>query len=138
MIRKSFRGTMAGLIATTMATTALIAPASAGGSLSIDIAPTSRDSASAIRSGLDLYSYYNHVRRGAVVRQNGSNNSAGVAQRGVRNFGVVHQEGSGHSGTLRQDGNDNAYGLFQFGRNTRSDVTQTGNRQSGLTFQWGW
>ncbi|TCD14260.1 curlin [Oricola cellulosilytica] len=134
MTPKSFKGAAAGLIATT----ALIAPASAGGSFSVEIVPTSRESASAIRTGLDLYSYYNKSRRGAVVRQYGSDNSAGIAQRGSRNYGVVHQEGTGHSGTLRQYGSDNAYGLFQFGRNTRSDVAQSGNRQSGLTFQWGW
>lgn len=138
MIRKPLPTLMAALTAATLGSAALTAPAAAGGSLAINLAPTGADSGRAIRDGLRLYSFYNSIKGGASIRQIGRNNSAGVAQDGRRNLGIVHQEGSGHTGTLRQNGNRNAYGLFQFGRNTNGHVVQNGNGSTGATFQFGW
>lgn len=138
MIRKPLPTLMAALTAATLGSAALTAPAAAGGSVSVSIAPTSAQSDRAIRDGLRLYSFYNSVKGGASIRQIGRDNSAGVAQNGRRNLGIVHQEGSGHKGTLRQNGNRNAHGLFQFGRNTNGHVAQNGNGRTGATFQFGW
>lgn len=128
----------AALIAATLGTTAGAIPASAGGSVSVNVAPRTQQEADAMRFGLGLYSLYNDVKSGASVKQRGSNNTAGVAQHGRNNNGIVYQEGNGHTGTIRQNGNNNSYGLFQFGRGTSANVSQNGNGQSGMTFQWGW
>ncbi|MEO3385475.1 curlin [Mesorhizobium sp. CAU 1741] len=128
----------AALTAIILATSALAAPAQAGGSLSINLQPTNADQERAMRAGLAIYSIVNSVKSGAAVRQNGHGNSAGVAQDGRGNFGVVHQDGNGHQGTVSQRGNGNAYGLFQFGRNTSGHVAQNGNGRTGATFQFGW
>ncbi|HCH99740.1 MAG TPA: curlin, partial [Alphaproteobacteria bacterium] len=39
--------------------------------------------------------------------------------------------------SLDQSGNQNAFGLFQFGEGTTGHVSQSGNGQSGLLFQFG-
>jgi major curlin subunit len=138
MTRKPIKKLAAGLVAAIVGLSALSAPAAAGGSLSVHIAPSSADSGRALRTGLQLYSFYNAIKGGASIRQRGRNNSAGIGQDGRGNFGVVHQEGSGHHGALQQNGNGNAYGLFQFGRNTDGHVVQNGYGRAGASFQMGW
>ncbi len=128
---------IAGIVVVGIASTSAIAPATAGGSLSISIAPTNAEEADAMRAGLQIYSIINSIQNGGI-RQHGNNNRAGLRQNGGGNFGVVHQEGNGHNGTLNQNGNNNAYGLFQFGENTNANVNQHGNGQTGATFVFGW
>ncbi len=112
-------------------------PAAAGGRVSWSYAPSNREAAGALATGLRLYSIYNDVRGGSI-RQRGQGNSAGLAQRGRGNLGLVEQRGNGHSGTLEQTGDDNAYGLFQFGRGADDRIVQRGNGGSGATFSYGW
>ena len=138
MIRTPLRTVSAALLAASIGVSGFAAPAAAGGSVSISIAPGSADSERAMRAGLQLYSIFNAVKGSAAVRQKGSGNNAGIAQIGRGNFGVVHQDGHGHNGTLRQNGGNNAYGLFQFGRNTNGHVVQNGHGRTGATFQFGW
>jgi hypothetical protein len=128
----------ASLVALTIGSACLTAPAAAGGSVSIHYAPANSQNANALQTGLQLYSLYNGVKNGASVKQRGRNNAAGIGQNGYGNVGIIHQKGSGHTGTLQQDGNHNAYGLFQFGKNTGAHVVQNGNRQAGTTVQFGW
>ncbi len=113
------------------------APAAAGGSVSISLAPANAKQDRAMRAGLGIYALYNGIKNGGI-RQKGVNNSAGLAQSGSGNLGVVHQKGNGHNGTLQQNGNGNSHGLFQFGRNTNGHVVQNGNGGTGATFQFGW
>ncbi len=127
----------ASLVALTLGTAATTAPAAAGGSVSISIAPGNAQQERAMRAGLGLYGLYNGIKSGSI-KQRGSGNMAGLLQNGRGNFGVVHQEGRGHNGTLQQNGNGNSYGLFQFGRNTNGHVSQYGNGGTGATFQFGW
>jgi hypothetical protein len=138
MIRTALKTAMTALVAATIGTSAFIAPAQAGGSLSVHVQPRNEQENRAMRAGLSLYSIYNQVKGGASIRQIGSGNAAGVAQDGRGNQGIVHQEGRGHNGTVTQNGNGNSYGLFQFGRNTNGHATQTGNGNAGATFQFGW
>jgi hypothetical protein len=128
---------IATVVAATIGTAVLATPASAGGSISINIAPKNAKEEQAIKTGLAIYGIVNAVQNGSI-KQLGTNNAAGLAQLGSGNFGVVHQEGSGHNGTLVQNGNDNAYGIFQFGKNTDAHVAQNGNGGTGATFSFGW
>lgn len=136
MTRKPMNILIASLVAGTLASTAMIAPAHAGGSLSITLSPRNADEHRLMAAGLAIYAISQSIRNGSIS-QRGSGNSAGLRQNGRGNLGVVHQEGQGHSGTLQQNGNRNSYGLFQFGRNTSSHVVQNGS-QAGATFQFGW
>ena len=113
-----------------------LAPAHAGGQISISVAPGSPDAEKAMRLGLGFYAIANGIKNGSI-KQNGFGNSAGLAQNGSGNLGLVHQEGDGHNGTLTQNGNGNMHGLFQFGKGTNGHVTQHGG-QTGATFQFGW
>lgn len=115
----------------------MTAPAAAGGSVSISVAPTNARQEQAMRAGLGIYALYNGIKNGGI-RQKGFNNSAGLLQNGSGNLGVVHQRGNGHNGTLQQNGNGNSHGLFQFGSNTNGHIAQTGNGGTGATFQFGW
>jgi hypothetical protein len=137
MTSKTLKTLSAGIVAATIATTALIAPAAAGGSISFSVAPQNQEEADLMRAGMQIYSLIKGAKNGHI-NQHGYNNSAGLGQYGYGNTGIVHQEGSGHSGTVQQHGNDNAYGLFQFGKNTSADVSQHGHGQTGATFQFGW
>ena len=112
------------------------APAHAGGSVSVSIAPGSAASEKAMRAGLGIYAIANGIKNGSIS-QNGIGNAAGLIQNGKGNLGIVHQEGDGHTGTLTQNGDGNAHGLFQFGEGTEGHVTQSGG-QTGATFQFGW
>lgn len=137
---RTLKATVTALALTTGLTTAAMlpaAPAEAGGSLSISIAPGSSEAAEAMRLGLGIYALTQGARNGHIS-QNGTGNSAGVAQAGGGNVGIVHQDGHGHNGTVTQNGNGNAYGLFQFGRGTSGHVNQSGNGNAGMTFQFGW
>ncbi|WP_421852191.1 curlin [Oricola sp.] len=116
---------------------ATVLPASAGGQISIGIAPTNQEQADAMRAGLQIYSIVKGAQNGGLIEQLGNGNAAGLAQLGSGNVGVVHQDGNGHNGTVTQNGNNNAHGLFQFGENTDGHVSQNGG-ESGLTFQFGW
>lgn len=136
--KKVFRVLFAGVVALTIGSASLTSPAEAGGSVSLSFIPGSAEDAQAVRTGLQLYSLFQNARNGAMVRQRGVNNEAGVGQFGRGNHGIVHQEGRGHSGTLRQNGDRNSYGLFQFGKRTRGHVVQNGHGQAGATFQFGW
>jgi hypothetical protein len=137
-MRKTLRTVMASLVAATIAMGSLAAPAAASGSISLSFVPGSAKDARAVRTGLALYSLFQDARSGAIVRQRGNNNEAGLGQFGRGNLGIVHQEGNNHSGTVQQHGNRNAYGLFQFGRNANGHVVQNGRGQTGATFQFGW
>ncbi len=129
---------VAGLTAATIASMSFVAPASAGGSLSIDLQPQNARQANAMRIGLGIYALINEAQNGGSIRQRGNNNRAGLAQNGGGNQGIIHQEGAGHTGTLNQTGNGNSYGLFQFGKNTNANVNQYGNGGTGATFVFGW
>lgn len=137
MIRKTLNTLMASLVAGTLASTAAIVPAQAGGSVSISIAPRNSDEEKLMKAGLAIYAIGQGIKNGSI-KQKGSGNMAGLLQNGHGNLGVVHQEGNGHNGTLQQNGNHNSYGLFQFGKNTNGHVSQNGNGQAGATFQFGW
>ncbi|WP_246018430.1 curlin repeat-containing protein [Pelagibacterium montanilacus] len=128
----------AGVAAATIAMVSMIAPAQAGGQISLNYNPSNARDAQMVQMGLGIYQIVNEIERNGGIRQRGNNNTAGVAQNGGGNFGVVHQEGRGHNGTVQQNGNSNSYGLFQFGRNTNAHVNQNGNGQSGLGLVFGW
>ena len=99
------------LLALTLATsTALAAPAMAGGTLSFNFDARNGDDANAIRTGLALYSIYNDVKSNGHVSQRGLNNMAALGQRGSGNVGIVHQDGNNHHGSLNHAGNNNSYG----------------------------
>ena len=117
---------------------AVIAPASAGGSLSLSINPANQQQTRLVQTGLAIYALTKDIKGSASVRQKGRNNNGAVKQQGGGNLGIVHQEGRGHSGTLDQAGNGNAFGVFQFGKRTDAAVTQRGNGNAGAVFQIGW
>ena len=129
--------TAAAALAITFGAALPAAPAYAGGSISISVAPNSPDEARAMRLGLGMYAIAKGFKNGGIS-QNGFGNVAGLAQNGGGNFGVVHQKGDGHNGTLTQNGHNNSYGLFQFGKNTNGHVRQNGHGGTGATFQFGW
>ena len=134
---KTVKALMACLVFLSIGSAGMTTSASAGGTVSISVAPANAKQEKAMRAGLGIYSLYNGIRNGGI-RQKGVDNSAGLAQNGSGNLGVVHQEGRGHEGSLVQNGNGNSYGLFQFGRNTSGHVTQNGNGGTGAIFQFGW
>ncbi|MEW5962627.1 MAG: curlin [Pseudomonadota bacterium] len=111
-------------------------PADAG-SVSLTITPKG-ESATAIRQGLQIYSWAKSIESRARISQKGTGNAAAIGQSGSGNWAGIFQRGSGHTGTISQSGDNNAYGLFQFGRNTTSNVTQSGNGKVGFTFLGGW
>ncbi|MBB3930182.1 major curlin subunit [Kaistia hirudinis] len=129
--------TIAGLAAL-IGAAPLATPALAGGSVSFALAPRNAQDAQIMDFGLRGYALYNGIRSGALVRQFGRGNQAGLAQYGAGNVGVVRQQGDGHAATLQQVGNANSYGIFQFGRNTNADVVQQGDSGTGATVQLGW
>lgn len=112
-------------------------PAIAGGSVSFTLAPSRDQGGDLLSNGMRLYSMYRGLKNGEI-RQEGSDNTAGIAQGGQDNVGFIRQRGSDHSATLRQNGNRNAYGIFQYGKNAHTDVEQNGYGESGLTFSYGW
>ncbi|WDR06992.1 curlin [Devosia rhodophyticola] len=130
----------AAVLALTIGTAGLatIAPATAGGQVSISFAPSDPEQAEALGMGLQMFSIVKGLSgQGADVSQNGNFNAAGIAQNGSGNHGLVVQEGDGHTGTINQDGNNNSCGLFQFGENTNAQCAQTGNNQSSVTTVFG-
>jgi len=137
MIRKTLNTLMASLLAGTLGSVALAAPAQAGGSLSITLAPKNAKQQRAMQAGLAIYAISQGIKGGSI-KQKGVGNMAGLLQNGHGNLGIVHQEGKGHNGTVQQNGNGNSYGLFQFGKKTNGHVAQNGNGNSGATFQFGW
>lgn len=126
------------LAAGTLASLISVAPAFAGGSLSITLLPTNQEQDNVMRAGLAMYSIVNGIQKGGGIKQKGFGNAAGVLQNGFGNHAVVHQEGNGHNGSVRQNGHNNAHGLFQFGQGTDGHVVQNGNGRTGTTFQFGW
>ncbi len=135
--RKALKAIIIGLMAATIASPALAAPANIGGSLSITILPAAGEQADAMRAGMQIFQLINAMENGANISQNGTNNSAGIGQNGMGNNGLIYQDGVGHNATLNQTGNNNSYGIFQFGENTDVDVSQYGNDQTGATFVFG-
>jgi len=117
--------------------TAIAAPAMAGGTISFGFDATNADDANAIRTGLAIYSIFNDVKTNGHVTQNGINNAAALGQHGSGNTGLIHQEGNNHNASLNQNGNNNSYGIFQFGNGANGNVNQTGNGAAGLLFQIG-
>jgi minor curlin subunit len=128
---------MASLVAATIASAALVTPAHAGGSISINLEPKNAKQENAMRAGLTIYAIVNAVENGSI-KQIGNGNSAGLGQLGSGNLGIIHQEGDNHNGTLVQNGDGNACGLFQFGKGTNADVVQNGNGKTCATFAFGW
>lgn len=137
-MRKITKTLAAGLVAATIGTTALSAPAMAGGSFAITIQPGNQQEAQMMQTGLAFYQLFNSLQNGGSIQQYGNNNQAGLGQNGYGNNAVIYQEGNGHNGTIQQNGNNNSYGLFQFGQNTNANILQNGNGQSGVTFITGW
>ena len=123
------------VLATALALTS--APALAGNSVAITLAPSNAQEAQALRFGLALYALHEDIHTNGHVTQHGANNAAGIAQGGPNNQAIIHQEGSGHTGTIAQSGGNNAYGLFQFGQNTTAHANQSGG-QTGVTLVFGW
>ena len=117
--------------------TAIAAPALAGGVISFEVNPTNVDEANAIRAGLALYNVVQDVQANGHITQNGLNNLAALGQHGSGNVGVIHQEGNSHDASLSQNGNHNAYGIFQVGNGASGHVSQYGNGGTGLLFQIG-
>lgn len=138
MKHKPLKTLMASLVAVTIGSAAMTAPAAAGGFIQFTYTPTNAQDAQALQAGLQLYSLFNAIENGASIGQFGMNNAAGIGQNGYGNLGIIHQEGNNHSGTLHQNGHHNAHGIFQFGENTNAHVVQNGNGQVGATFQFGW
>lgn len=134
-MRKTLAATV---LAATLGSVALAAPAAAGGSISFTYLPTSAKDAQNLQTGLALYSIFKGIKGGASIQQYGLGNAAGIGQYGYGNSGIIYQDGKGHAATLNQYGNNNAYGIFQFGKNTNANVGQYGNGQTGATFQFGW
>ncbi|MEO1701727.1 MAG: curlin [Pseudomonadota bacterium] len=124
------------LIAATMAATAIlaapVAPAHAGGQISISVTPQKQEHKDAMNLGLGILS----AVKGNVT-QNGDNNSAGLGQNGSNNNGVILQDGNDHTGTLVQNGDNNNHALIQLGEGTNGHVGQNGN-ETGATIQFGW
>ncbi len=126
------------LIALTLAaTTAMSAPAMAGGTISFSVNAKNADEAQAIRTGLVLYQVFNNVQANGHITQNGINNPAALGQSGNGNIGVIHQEGDNHDASLSQNGNMNSCGIFQFGNGASGHVQQNGNGEACLVLQAG-
>ena len=123
--------------AATLATGLAIAPAFAGGSVSLNYNPTNPEKVQALQTGLRLYGFAKGIKDGSIT-QNGFGNAAGLFQNGSHNLGIIHQNGDGHVGTIEQNGNGNACGLFQLGKNTEAHVQQNGDDQACATVQFGW
>lgn len=122
---------------TLVISTAIAAPAVAGGVLSFVVNPTNADEANAIRTGLAFYNIVNDIKSNGHITQHGVNNLAALGQHGSGNVGVIHQEGNNHDASLRQNGNNNAYGIFQVGSGASGHVSQHGNGRTGLLVQIG-
>lgn len=117
------------------ASTALSAPAVAGGSLNFSYTARNAEEAKAIRTGLTLYRVAKDIRANGSVTQKGVANRAALAQRGRGNVGVIVQRGNNNDASLRQTGNGNSCGIFQFGGGSRADVSQDGNGAACLVIQ---
>lgn len=115
------------LTALTLAiSTALAAPAMAGGTISFSINASNAEEANAIRAGLTLYQIVNDIDTNGHISQNGVNNIAALAQGGSGNIGIIHQEGNNHDATLIQQNGNNSCGVFQFGNSATANVQQSG------------
>jgi hypothetical protein len=135
MIRTSL---MTGVLVLTTGFGGLAPPTpAAAGDVSIAITPKGKQ-ATAIRDGLRVLSWAQHMRNQARIDQKGGGNGAGISQSGNGNWAGILQRGRGHSATVTQNGDNNAFGIFQFGRNTSTNAAQTGNGQVGLVLQAGW
>jgi hypothetical protein len=129
----------AGLAAIALGSIVLATPAFAGGSFSLNYAPTDAEDAQALGLGLSVLSIVNGMSgKGGNIGQNGFGNAAGIAQNGLGNHGVILQEGNGHEGTIEQNGDNNSCGLFQLGQNTDAECVQNGDGQSSATVVFGW
>lgn len=136
--KKLFKSAMTALVAVSIASASMVAPAAAAGSFSVTILPAAGEDADALRAGMQIFNLINSLEQsGGVISQNGTGNGAMMGQNGNGNFGTIWQEGNGHSGNLQQNGNGNSYGIYQFGENTNVDVNQFGNGQTGATFIFG-
>ncbi len=126
------------LTALTLAvSTALAAPALAGGVLSFELNAQNANEANAIAAGLTFYKVAKDIKTNGHITQNGINNLAALGQSGHGNVGLIHQEGNNHDASLSQTGNHNAYGIFQVGEGASGHVSQHGNGGAGILFQIG-
>jgi hypothetical protein len=135
MIRMSLM-TSALVLTTGFAILAPPTPAAAG-TVSVAVTPKGKH-ARAIRDGLQVLSWAQHMRNQARINQRGGGNGTAISQSGNGNWAGVFQHGRGHSATITQNGDNNAFGIVQFGRDTSTDAVQTGNGQVGLVLQAGW
>lgn len=131
------KSVIATVLGCTIGAFAMQTPAIAGGSVSFTLAPSRDQGGDLLSNGIRLYSMYRGLKHGEI-RQEGADNSAGIAQDGPDNVGFIRQRGRDHSATLRQNGGDNAYGIFQYGRGAQTNVEQNGGGEGGLTFSYGW
>lgn len=115
-----------------------VAPAAAGGQISIQLNARNADEARAVKTGLFFYALAKHIDSGADISQFGNGNAAGIGQNGNGNVGYIDQQGNNHTATLAQNGNNNGYGIFQGGTGTNGHVSQNGNNGAGLLFQYAW
>lgn len=138
LVKKPAKLLSAGLMAALFTTAFQVAPASAGGSISISILPGNSRDARTLGAAMDIYSLIRSRKHRSGIRQVGRNNRAGLRQNGRGNYGRIYQKGRGHTGTLAQYGDNNSYGIYQFGRNTNANVVQRGRGQSGVSFLYGW
>ena len=125
-------------------TTVCVLPASqsayAGGRVGFTVTPRGED-AEVVRTGLQLYSIarsWKKKKNRAQVDQQGTNNGAGISQRGSSNWASIVQRGRDNSGTINQNGDNNAFALFQFGKKGNTAVTQNGDGNVGVRFEGGW
>jgi hypothetical protein len=124
------------LLAAAIAVSAL--PATAGGTLSLNLSSGSAAQSDLLRAGLALYRIARSVESGAFVHQDGNLNGAALRQlAGSGSQGLIHQEGNGHGALLDQQGYGQTHGIFQFGNGAQANVVQSRNGQAGLTFQFG-
>jgi hypothetical protein len=138
MTHTTLKTVAAGLTALIVGSTAISAPAAAGGSISFTYATHNAKQARALQTGLELYGIVSKLKSGGNIKQVGLNNLAGLGQNGSDNLGIIYQKGNGNAATLQQNGNANSYGIFQFGKGSQAQVVQNGYGQSGATFQFGW
>ncbi len=120
------------------ALTALTAtPSLAGGSVSVEITPSTPDEELGMRIGLGLLAFAMAQNGDANVVQNGNGNAAGIGQQGGDDFGLIVQDGDNNSAMLDQGAGSNAYGVFQFGEGNDAAVAQSGG-ETGILLQFGW
>ncbi len=96
MTHKTLKSRLATLAAAVMVSASLATPPAAG-SIALTFDPQNHEDAMLMRTAFGIYKLVKAIDGGAIVHQNGMNNSVGMAQNGWNNQGIIHQEGKGHS-----------------------------------------